>query len=156
MIEFYIVYISTGHSLQHINHLKHVIYAGRTPTLACHSNHPVNTSPMQSRYPRQHITHARTSSKRLKLLLCICVWHSTFHLGCFSVPLKAYQQLPTIPIIYVFFRHACHANSGSDKSVLGQAHVFLCICCGSFQIYMLIVTYHFARIDHDTDLSFLF
>ena len=52
----------------------------------------------------------------------------------------------------VFFRYACQANPGADKRMHDQAHIFQCICCKRFWIPLLIVAYHYSRIDHDTVL----
>ena len=42
------------------------------------------------------------------------------------------------------------------KSMQDQPHIFLCICCRSFQIHVPVIIYPTARIDHDTRPGFVF
>ena len=56
----------------------------------------------------------------------------------------------------VFFKQACHANSGADKKSVGSnsyisIHLFL-----SFQTHVQTVKYHFEHTRHDTEQGFLF
>lgn len=90
-------------------------------------------------------------------LLRIDEVYDTFHLRCLSLPLVSNQNMSITPFLFLFSSDMfAMLTLVVTKFIQDKVNIFQCICCGSFQIYMLIVTYHFARIDHDTDLSFLF
>ena len=85
---------------------------------------------------------------------CIA-WH-TQPLMSFSVINKISTSVNNSNSTPVFFKHACHANPGAEKSELDQAHVFQYICCKNFQIHLQVITYRFKRTNHDNHQDVLF
>lgn len=76
-------------------------------------------------------------------LLHINAWHDTFFLWYLSLPLVPYQDQSVIlitstssmPTMLIVVR---------TKRMQDQELIFLCICCGSFQINLRKVVYYFA------------
>ena len=95
-------------------------------------------------------------------LLCTCCWllhihvlYGTLNSWCLFLPLVVCQHNSPIPVLIIFFRHACQADPGADKNVLDQIYTFLWTCSGSFWIHSPIAAYLLVYINHALR-SFLF
>ena len=63
-------------------------------------------------------------------LLCTCCWllhihvlYGTLNSWCLFLPLVVCQHNSPVPVLIIFFRHACQADPGADKNVLDHMNL---------------------------------
>ena len=57
--------------------------------------------------------------------------------------------------MFVFFKHACHANPGADAKCQDLIDKFRCIFLETFEIHLQAVMFLIEHISHDKYLDFL-
>ena len=87
-------------------------------------------------------------------LLRIDEVYDTFHLRCLSLPLVSNQNMSITPFLFLFSSDMfAMLTLVVTKFIQDKVNIFQCICCGSFQIYLLVVAYCSAHTDNDTCLN---